>query len=65
MQMGDSRDFSRGNKLTFVELLQCVPLIVTLEINVLFMEVIFKLKIILSHVTCKYMVFADLGFEFG
>ena len=64
MQMGDSRDFARGNKLTLVELLQCVPLIETLEIDFLFMEVIFKLKII-SHVTCKDMVFADLGFEFG
>ncbi|PWA58624.1 FBD domain, Leucine-rich repeat domain, L domain-like protein [Artemisia annua] len=38
LQRGDSRDFASGNKLTFVELLQCVPLIEMLRVEGAYME---------------------------
>ncbi|KAJ0445091.1 putative FBD domain-containing protein [Helianthus annuus] len=53
-------DFVAGeNKFTFGDLLQCVPLIQTLDISKYYMKVVFRFK---DYIWCKNMVFAKSHF---
>ena len=39
MQIGQQKDFTRGNKFTFVELFECLPSVVLLAISDYYIEV--------------------------